>query len=143
MARGAKDKAAELLFHKYLILHEGYKRHEMAKAISSSFGHRVDILSCDIVCIKKGRLWFIQVTTQSGLNKRRRRLEKICWKPSNNIRVSLVSHEPTDDPANRTRKFHYFRVEDYLGDCKWAEPISVGPWNRKEVEAVKIKIEEG
>lgn len=137
MARGSKDKVAERLFHKWLI-HSGYPKDNISKAVSSRF-NREDILGCDLVIYHDGKFWGVQVTTASGVTARKRRLENFGFKTTRKFRISIATHEPVRDPANRTRKLHYWRIQDYLGDEQWAEPVAEGPWDRKEIEAVSLR----
>lgn len=66
--------------------------------------------------------WALQVTTQAGRAARRRKLEAVGWPAS--WRVSLVSHEATPDPANRSRRRHHWAVEDLI-DGAWRERVAV------------------
>ena len=68
-------------------------------------------------------VWAVQVTTQAGRSKRRSKLGAVAW--PRGWRVSLVSHEVTEDPTNRSKRVHWLKIED-LDFCSWQPPKVVG-----------------
>ncbi len=84
-----------------------------------------DLWGCvDLACVRKNAgVWFIQVTTSSGITPRRRKLEAIAWPLSSGayvFRVSIFETRVELDPANPRRARHWFRIHDLLEDGKWS-----------------------
>lgn len=147
-ARGAKGSEAERLVRDFLEW-SGWTVHRAAATGMVSTGpgkwfvRSHDIFGCiDLVAFRRGgfpnEVWFLQVTTQAGKTKRRRKLEPLPWPDS--VRVSLVSHEAVPDPANRARRKNYLKVEDLKavdGECglgfTWFAPLAL-EFDRKVVE---------
>ncbi|MDI7268728.1 MAG: hypothetical protein QME96_12110 [Myxococcota bacterium] len=154
-ARGKKSSEAELLCRKWLeslgwTIHRAGKT--SLKHITRPDGSPVlrrdgkpmvvneshDLFGCvDLLAIATERgTWALQITTQGGRSERRRKMEPIPW--PREWRVSLVSHEPTEDPAHRGRRKHFWRVEDFgragLPVRSWLDPVAV-PFSPAEVEA--------
>lgn len=99
-----------------------------------------DLFGCiDILAFRRSlardedETWAIQVTTQGGRSARRRKIEPVDWPYS--WRISLVSHESTPDPANRARKLHFIKAEDFE-PVGWlpAEAFQIDP---KAIEAFR------
>jgi hypothetical protein len=114
---GKKSYAAENLFAGYL-RKEGWAVHQTGVKRSGPPGRKPgnDFFGAfDIVAFKiidhAVIEWWIQVTTQEGRSGRRRRIDSRAW-PST-WRVSLVSHETVPEPANRSLRRHFFKIEDY------------------------------
>lgn len=128
-AKGKKGNEAELLVKTWLEAN-GWTVHRAAQGNlvrlpgRAPFTKSHDLFGClDLLAIKPGGIeetWAVQVTTQNGRTARRRKLEGVAWPVS--WKVSLVSHETTEDPANRRRRSHFLKVEDYMGDARWGEP---------------------
>lgn len=147
-SRGKKSTEAELLCKKWLES-LGWTVHKAAKTglkrITRPDGAPVlrrdgkpmvvneshDIFGCvDLLAIRPDGAWAVQVTTQAGRSERRRKVERVPWPDA--WRVSLISHEATEDPANRARRKHSWRVEDFgsylVGAPRprtWQVPVAV------------------
>ena len=66
--------------------------------------------------------WAVQITTQSGRSQRRRKIEEIAWPES--YLVHLVSHEITEDPVNRRKKQHFWKIQQYK-NASWLDSIAI------------------
>jgi hypothetical protein len=133
--RGLTGNDSELLFQKWLAF-DGWVAHRAARAgfvklpNGRSFCQSHDLFGClDFIAFLGDRVWCVQVTTQAGRSDRRRKIEAVGWPPS--WRVSVVSHETTEDPANRARKKHWWRCEDYGDEIRdgakvWSPPVATG-----------------
>jgi len=152
-SRGTKDKEAELLLHKWL-LSKGYLVHKAARAGfirmpgGQSFCQSHDIFGCfDILALQKKGLcppefpqsWLLQVTTQAGLPARRKKIDAVSDKIPDNILISLVTHERTQDPANRSRSKNFWRMQNWNHDTKsWNEPTAV-EFHAGEIRKITIR----
>jgi hypothetical protein len=130
-ARGAKGAEAERIVEAWLEL-EGWTVHRAAAAGmirlpgGKTFVKSHDLFGClDMVAFHLGKpeTRGVQVTTASGKSNRRRKIELHRWPV--HWEVLLVSHETTQDPANRRRNAHFLKVERYLGDRKWGETSAI------------------
>lgn len=144
--RGLKAGAAESLFQKWLAM-EGWKAHRAAKPAfvktkSGGFSRSYDVFGAfDFVAYRGDDVWCVQTTTQDGRNARRRKIEALGEMPST-WRVSIISHETTEDAAHRGRRLHFWRIEDASrfmdgeGDptLTWQAPEAV-PFDKAAVEA--------
>ena len=87
-----------------------------------------DMFASDVIGKKAdGHCVYIQATAgqRSAVTARRRKLEKIPWRPSDIVQV--VQLVQTENPANARRKLFFFRVHNY----------SFGKWKTFE-DAVPI-----
>ena len=133
-----KGAESELLFKKWLES-EGWTVHRAARTgfvrlpNGKSFCQSHDLFGAlDILAFKKNEVWAVQMTSQSGRSARRVKVALVPW--PTNWRVSIISYETTPDPANKTRKLHWWRVEDMIpGTELWKDPTAV-QFNKKEVE---------
>ena len=82
--------------------------------------------------------WAVQVTAQTSGSKgnRKKKMATLVSAWPQSWRVSLVTQETVQDPANRSRNKYYWRVEDYVNG-EWREPIAV-EFDMKAVKAIKI-----
>lgn len=140
--RGKGGNEAEKLVMSWLEL-AGWLVHRAARAgfiktAESAFCRSHDMFGVlDLIAIQRESIpetWALQVTTHNGLTERRRKLESIKHWPVS-WRVSLASHETTQDPANRTRRLHFVRIEDYDG-ARWL-PAQAIQFDYDEVESYR------
>jgi len=111
-----KGNETELLFVKWL-KKEGYTVHRAARAgfiklpNGKSFCQSHDMFGAlDILAFRDDSVWAVQMTSQSGRSARRAKVSAIEWPPS--WKVSIISHETTQDPNHRARKLHFWKVEN-------------------------------
>lgn len=132
---GLKGSEAERLLQKWLEA-DKWTVHRAARAgfirlpNGKGFCRSHDIYGCiDLLAIKRYEpnlqfeTWALQVCTAGGRSERRRKIEGIRWPLT--WRVTLASHETTQDPADRRRVRGFWRFEDYQGDSKWSCPVAV------------------
>lgn len=129
--RGEKGYKAEDLFAAWLrmngwLVQQAGKQRRPIKTPKGLFYPADDFFGAfDGVAIKnledEWEEWWWQVTTQGGRSMRRRRIEAEEW-PEGWL-ISIVSHEQTEDPANRARRKHYWKTEYY-------SPYEVPPWHQ-------------
>lgn len=139
MAKKGRD--AELLVKGYLE-DQDYTVHLAAASGMVKLGPRWVVKSHDLFgCIDalgfredEPETWAVQVTTDSGRSKRRRKIEQHAWPAS--WRVSIVSHET--ERVKGSRSFaHYLKFQDYdssEGSPDWGDYVLV-PIDAKGIES--------
>ena len=133
-----KGGAAELLVKGFLE-ESSFLVHRAAAGGMTSYGkgkffvRQNDLFGCvDLLGIRRGLVftdetWAVQVTTESGRSKRRRKMEMVEWPIS--WRISIVSHETMYDPARKRGKLDFLKIQDYTG----------GKWCNYEFVAIDVK----
>lgn len=145
-ARGKKGSEAERLVQLWLE-REGWMVHRAAATglVKLPNGRTIckshDLFGClDLLAIRcdMDATWGLQVTTQKGRSARRRKIEGVTAWPST-WRIYLASHEVVPDPAKRSRRIHYVKLELYnQAEKKWLEPTTI-QIDVKEIEAWRKK----
>lgn len=137
MSNVSKGNSTELLYKKWLQT-KGMKVHKAARAGfvrlgARSFCQSHDIFGClDIIAITKDTTIGAQCTTNSGRSARRKKIEAVGEWPLS-WTIQLVSHETKEDPTNKRKKVHLWKIETFnIPNGKWDEPIEI-PFNPKEL----------
>jgi len=119
---GAKGRKAELLVAGWL-QDQGYYVHLAAatgvvKVGKKTFVKSHDLFGCiDIIAIRRepqSHVHFVQVTTDKGRSKRRRKIERLAGFWPKGTSISIVSHVTEQDPTNKRRKKHFLKFEEFL-----------------------------
>ncbi len=148
---GKKGSAGELLVVGWLES-QGFTCHKAAATGMVKIGPRWtvkshDLFGCiDIIAIRKlpygptfdpVETWAVQVTTDGGRSKRRRKIEALSRAWPGSWKVSIISHVTEPAASNKRgnrRNRHFMKVEDYVGEgvnpdgstehsWSWREPI--------------------
>lgn len=130
MAKQAKGKRAESERASEWYLHEVEKCTHTVRAIRTKW-QRVDFYACDVMGKRSdGTSVYAQITAGQveAVRRRRRKLDKIPWHPTDTVLLLQLVH--TQDPANARRKLYFYRVHRLnLGNKEWsvdsqAQPIA-------------------
>ena len=83
---------------------------QIIRAVKTRY-QRQDLWAADTAGrTKRSEVFYAQVTAggSEALRQRRRKLEKICWRPDETVLVLQLVERP--DPANARKKQFYFRI---------------------------------